>query len=129
MREQFKHDFKRGEWCGSPVDGDKRKESMLNLVPFAGSRRVMNNGDPQLFFIGQVLQLLLPQAVLHPIGPTPIGGDQYLLLLGIEGFATGVPPSSDALHGELSGLMIDADIDKAPLVDQIIDSIGDRTAC
>lgn len=35
---------------------------------------------------------------------------------------------SDTLDGKLGGIMIDADIDKAALVDQIVDPLGDRLA-
>src|SRR6266566_7639818 len=108
MREQLQHDFKRGEGLGSPVKRNERKEAMLDLVPFAGGWRIMSDGDRQLLFIGQVLQLLLPEPVFHPIGTAAISRDQHLLVIGIEGLATALPPPSETLHRELGGLMINA---------------------
>ncbi len=49
-------------------------------------------------------------------------------MIGIECFAATLPPSSDALHGKLSGIMIDTHVDKATLMDQIVDAIGHRFA-
>ena len=85
MRDQLQHDFKGGERFGSPVDGNEGKESMLNLVPLAGGRRIMSYGDREVFFIGQFLQLFLPEPISGPIGAPPsavisnsfLGGQQY----------------------------------------------------
>src|SRR6266705_6499967 len=41
MRDEFKNDLKGGEGLGSPVDGNESKKPMFNLIPFAGSRRIM----------------------------------------------------------------------------------------
>lgn len=128
MREQFKHDLKGGEGFGSPVDGNEGKESMFNLVPFAGGRRIMSHGDHQLFFIGQFLQLFLPEPISCPLGATSIGCDQQLLFSWIEHFATALPPPSDALHRKLGRIMVNPNIDKPALVDQILDAIGHRFA-
>ena len=92
---------------------------MVDLVPFAGGRRIMHHGDRQLFLMGQVLELFLPQPISHPIGVASISGDQQFLLVRIERFATLLPPPSDTLDGKLGGLMVDADIDKAALLDQV----------
>src|ERR1019366_4842602 len=128
MRNQLKNHLQRREGFGSPVDGNERKESMFDLVPFAGSRRIMNHGDRELLFIGEVLKLFLPETISCPIGATPISRDQYLLFAWIECFTRLLPPSPDAFHRELSGIMIDPDVDEATLVDQIINAIGHRFA-
>ena len=44
----------------SPVRGDERKETMLHLVPFAGSRGEMTDRDRQTDGIRKFLQLVLP---------------------------------------------------------------------
>ena len=33
MRDQFNHRFQRGERFGPPIDGNERKEAVLDLVP------------------------------------------------------------------------------------------------
>src|SRR5450755_2455457 len=124
MRNQLKNHLQRREGFGSPVDGNERKESMFDLVPFAGGRRIMNYGDRELLFIGEVLELFLPEAISRPIGATPISRDQQLLCAWIECFARLLPPPPDAFHRELSSIVIDTYVDKATLVDQIIHAIG-----
>ena len=44
----------------APVRGDEGKESMLDLVPFAGPRREVTDRDAQIRFIGKLLQLPFP---------------------------------------------------------------------
>ncbi len=71
MRDQFNHRFQRHERFGTPVDGNERKEAVLDLVPLARRRGIMRHGDRELFFISQGLQGLLPQLVAHAIAASP----------------------------------------------------------
>src|SRR5579859_2161080 len=128
MRDQFKHDLKGGEGFGPPVDGNEGKELMFNFIPFTGRRRIMSHGNRQMFFIGKFLQLFLPEPISCPVGATPISSNQQLLFARIEPFATGLPPPSNTLYRELGGIMIDADIDKSTLVNEIIHPIRDGLA-
>lgn len=128
MRNQFQYDLQGGEGLGPPVDGNEGKEPILDLVPFAGSWRIMRDGDRQLLFIGQVLQLFLPESVFDAVGTASISGDEQFALFWIENGPHFVPPSPDALHRELGGLMVNAHIHKASVVDQVVDSIRDRFA-
>jgi hypothetical protein len=41
MRDELKYDFQRREGFGTPIDRDKGKQTMLNLVPFAGGRWIL----------------------------------------------------------------------------------------
>ena len=56
----------------SPIHGDMRKQSMLELVPLAGAWRIVADSDRQARAIGKALQLQFPQAhkrVLAPLLP------------------------------------------------------------
>ncbi len=97
---------------------------MLNLIPFAGSWWIMGDGNENLFFIGQVLQLLVPQSVSHPIGPTSISGDEELLFVRIERFCRLLLPPSDTLDRKFSRVMVEANVDTSLVMDQIVDPIG-----
>ena len=88
----------------------------------------MGHGDGQLFLIGQLLQLFLPQPVVGSDGPATLGGDQNLPPVGIELLPKEVPPSPDTLHGKLGRFMINAHIDKSAFVYQIVDPVGHRFA-
>ncbi len=102
---------------------------MFDLVPFAGGRRIMNHGDRELLFIGaRPGAFSRHEAISRPIGATPISRDQQLLFAWIKGFARLLPPPPDAFHRELGGIMINTYVDKATLVDQIINAIGHRFA-
>src|SRR5260370_22030631 len=128
MRDQLNDRFQRGERFGTPVDGNERKEAMLDLVPFAGGRRIMRHGDRKLFFSGQGLQGLLPQLVAYAIAASPISGDQEFGCLRIQLFAAALPPPPDTLHRELRRLMIDAHVHEALVVDQVIYAVRDGFA-
>jgi len=86
MRDELKDDFQGCERLGSPVDGNKGEESMLNLIPLAGGGRIMCHRDREVFGVGKVLKLFLPQPISHAIGAAAISGDEQLALAGIERF-------------------------------------------
>ncbi len=43
------------QWLAAPVLADVGKEAMLDLVPFAGTRRKVTDNDPQAGFVGEFL--------------------------------------------------------------------------
>lgn len=89
---------------------------MLDLIPFAGGRRQMTDGNGQAALCGKLLQLYLPQPVANPVGPASISNNEQLLTGGIELYSDLLPPSSDTLHGKFRRLMVDANIDEACVV-------------
>src|SRR4051794_918027 len=95
------------QWLAAPVLGDEGEQAMLDAVPFAGSgRQVANrNGDPE--FVGQDLQLALPQSHAHAIAAAAIGGDQQPSGAGITRAAAVVAPAPAALQGGGSGVVGD----------------------
>ncbi len=125
MRNQLNNSLKRGERLPTPIDGNGRKESMLDLVPFAGGPRQVANGNGQAGLIGQVLHLLLPEPTACAIGATPISHDEQFPTSGIQFAAHALPPASDALDGKRCGLMVGADVDEAAVLHQIVDAIRD----
>src|SRR6185437_8651448 len=46
----------------APVPRDEREEAVLDLVPFAGAGRKMEDGDGQSQLVGELLQFGLPEA-------------------------------------------------------------------
>ena len=60
MRKQLQNDLKGGKRFGPPVDRDEGKESVFDLVPFTGRRRIMRHRDGRVFLIREILQFLLP---------------------------------------------------------------------
>src|SRR5258708_4896640 len=128
MRKQFQDHLPRNEWLRSPIDGNEGKQTVLDLVPFAGSRRIKSDGDGELLFIGEFLQFLFPEAISNPVGATTICGNEQSFFVGIERLSPLLPPPSDALDGKFCRVVINADIDKTLIMDQIVDSIRNSFA-
>ena len=86
MGNQFQDDLQRDEWFGPPVDGNEGKQPMSDLVPLARRRWIMRDRDAEMFFIGQFLELFLPESVSCAVRPASIGSDEHVVLAGIERF-------------------------------------------
>jgi hypothetical protein len=54
---------KTDEWLSLPVQADRREHPMFDLVPFAGSGRIMAHDNFQPGFVGELLQVKFPGAV------------------------------------------------------------------
>lgn len=67
FRDQVHHRGIIGQRLTSPVQADEREEPVLNLVPFAGTRRKMADRDGETQFIGETLQLPFPQTQPRPM--------------------------------------------------------------
>lgn len=55
-RDELKNDFVTHQRFSSPVLADEGKETMLDFVPFARSRRQVRNRDGESCFVSQFLQ-------------------------------------------------------------------------
>ena len=60
----------------SPIQTDKREQPVLDLVPLAGSRRVVTDRDRYLDLIRHPLQVELPCAKSISVAPPGIGADE-----------------------------------------------------
>jgi|GEM_PF-5413758 len=106
MRNQFNHGLKRRERFAPPIDRNVGKESVLDLIPFASSRRQMADGNAQAALGGKLLQLHLPQPVASSIGPASISNDEQLFIRWIEFLSSVLPPAPDTFYGKFGGLMV-----------------------
>ena len=61
------------QWLSSPIQTDKREQSMFDLVPLAGSRRVVTDRDRYPDLIRHLLQVELPCATSISVAPPSIG--------------------------------------------------------
>ena len=59
-----------------PVQTDVGEHAMLDLVPFAGPRRIMAYGHGQAKFVGKLLQVILPSPTPVGVAPARIGTDE-----------------------------------------------------
>ena len=99
---------------------------MLDLVPLAGSRREMTDGNRDLQFIGQVLDLGFPQTQPGSIAAPSIGRNEKSLRLGLVFLPHPSPPTTNGLYRKLRRVMIYAYTHPAGIGSQVIHSIGNR---
>ena len=53
--DEVDDDLMADEWLATPVLADEREETVFYLVPLAGARREVTDGDFQSGFVGQLL--------------------------------------------------------------------------
>src|SRR6516164_1739840 len=99
---------------------------MLDLVPFAGSRREMANGYGKFELVGQLLNLDLPQTDTVPVAAPAISRDHQAFGLGIASLAHADPPPPYGIDGEGRRVVIGADAHPPDVVGEIIDAVGHR---
>ena len=49
------------KWLATPIRGNERKQPVFNLVPFAGARWKVADGNGKTRFIRELLQLQFPE--------------------------------------------------------------------
>jgi len=74
--DELDNDLITRQWSSFPVDGDKGKESVLDLVPLGGAGKKMADRDGQIGLVGQFLQLDFPQPEPITIATSVIGGNE-----------------------------------------------------
>ena len=72
VRKEFNDGFKGGERTPSPVDGNVREQSMLYFIPLARGGWEVIHGNGKIRFVGELLELALPQTIPQSIGTTTV---------------------------------------------------------
>lgn len=116
------------ERLASPIGADQTEHPMFNRVPFGSAGRVMGHGDNQAKFIGQLLEPLFPDPAPAAIRITTIGLDQQMFLVWIGRLPHYHPPATKCCHGKLWGVVGSADRDKALILPDVVNAIGNGFA-
>ena len=124
--DQVDHGLMAYQGTATPVLCDEAKEAMLDLVPFAGARRKMADYQLETQLVRQLLQRHLPKTRAVAVTPPAVGGDQQLPGSGKSATAHLLPPSADAVDGELGGVVVDPHAHPALVVENIVDTVGNR---
>ena len=111
----------------APVLADPGKEAMLNLIPFARSRRQVADRERETRLVSQLLQFPFPQAHTGAVTPSSIGTDEQPLRLRILLLSDPIPPASDALHREGGRIMVHPHIDPTCILSQVVHPVGSRS--
>src|SRR6266851_9185359 len=112
----------------SPVHADEGEEAVLDLVPLAGSGRVVTHRDRCLELVGQLLEMKLPGAEPIAVTPSGIGTDQQALGLWITPSSEHPPPPPDALDGELRRIVSHPNVHQRPVRGDVVSPIWNRLA-
>ena len=80
--------------------------------------------DREMCFVGQRLQLGLPEAGAVAVGAAAVGGDRQAGGGRVAARAELEPPAADRLNGELGGVIVDSDVDPADIVGDVVDTVG-----
>src|SRR5260370_13618904 len=110
--------------AAAPVLCDEREEPMLDLVPFAGTGRQMTDRDVDAEFVGESLQLALPEPDPHAIAAAAISSDQEPRRLRIVPPSHRLPPQANGIHGETRSIVVDADAHPASIAGDVVDAVG-----
>src|SRR5438094_4095942 len=108
-RDQFDDDPVADERLGAPVLADEGEEPVFDFVPLAGAGRQVADHDIEAEFVGQLLQFAFPQPHPRAVAAAAVRGDQQSGGLGIAGPTDSTPPLPDAIDGERSRVMVNAD--------------------
>jgi len=101
---------------------------VLDLVLLARAGREVTDADLKAGLVGQALQLGLPQARAVAIRAAAVGRDRQRGRVGEALGSKVLPPALDRGDGELGGVVVDRDLNPAPVVGEVIDPVGDRLA-
>src|SRR4029077_2457189 len=101
---------------------------MLDFVPFARAWRQMGDGDRRAGLVGETLDLALPEAyAVAPHGKplsnhaaAAISGNDEGRCLGIACLAEAIPPAANTLDREGCRVGVDADVDPALVVGDVV---------
>src|SRR5215469_10770041 len=80
------------EWPAAPVLRDVAEQAVLDHVPLAGARRQVAHAEAESSFVGQSLELGLPEASMAAIAAATVGTDQHLGGARVAGAAHLLPP-------------------------------------
>jgi hypothetical protein len=109
-----------------PSFGDFRKEAVLNGVPFGSACGVVGHGESQTEGVGQLrLELGFPATAPSAIAATSVAQDKELPGARIAGRPFLSPPMCNSVCRKGGGVMRDADHDRPPVGEQIVDTVRD----
>jgi len=121
--DEIKHDFVADQRLASPVHADKGKQAVFYSIPFACPGRKVADSNRYTDLVGKSLQLELPEPHPCAIASTAVSRYEQFRRVGISPYADTLPPPSNGLYGEGSGVMIDSDRYPSGIRADIIDAI------
>ena len=124
--DELDDDLMAHQRLAAPILGDAGEQSVLDAIPFAGTRRQIDDRHGKTRLVGEALKFTLPQADAGAIAATAVGSDGQGFSVRISDLALPMPPATDALDRARRGIPSNADIDPALVGGNVVDPIGRR---
>ena len=102
---------------------------MLNRVPLGSAGGIVGDGDVEGEAVGELsLQLGFPSAAAATVAPTRVGENEPLAGAGVLRKSFTLPPLSNGMRGESLGVVRDANDDRNPVDNGLINAIRNGNA-
>ena len=108
-----------------PVARDVTKQTMLDLVPFARTRRIVGQFQNHPRLISKPLKLPQPQPCARTVAAAAVRSDQHTAGGIVTLLAQPHPPATDRRDSELGGVVADSDRNTGFIVPDVIDAVRD----
>lgn len=120
---QANYDFEGLQRDSLPIACDVAEESVLNLVPFAGSGWKVADFNNHLQLIGQTLKFGQPQPCSRTVAAAAVRRDQQSPRCGVPLAAELTPPAADRGNRKFRRVVADSDRDTGFVVFEIIHTV------
>ncbi|MEZ6060400.1 MAG: hypothetical protein R3C19_08570 [Planctomycetaceae bacterium] len=104
---QLDDDLESFQRLALPVARDVAEQTMLDPVPFAGSRRIVADFESHAGFVGETLEFEFPQSAAGAVAAAAVSGDQQASCARVSFASELLPPAPNAGDGKLSGVVTD----------------------
>lgn len=104
------------------------EQSMLNLVPFAGARRIVTHFNRQSCFVGQMLKFVFPKLIAMAVACTAVRRDQKTLWFRVPLLTKLSPPAANRFDRKFTCIATDANRNPGLVGINIVDAVGNRLA-
>ena len=101
---------------------------MFDLVPLAGSRRIVSHRDRHAGLIAQSLKLHLPCPLPTAVSTATVSADQEPPRFAVVPPAIHTPSPPDTRDGEFRRFMGDTYVEHCPIAYDVVSAVGDRLA-
>ena len=112
----------------APVHRDVREQAVFDLVPLAGPRREVTDGNGEPSAVRELLQLPFPELDSRSVAAAGVRRDQQRGGVRMSPPTHDSPPPADRLDREAGGVVINPNADPALVAVEVVDPVGNHLA-
>src|ERR1700683_5045357 len=103
-----------------------KENSRCSAIPLARARWILTDRDRDADRISQGLQIQLPGSSSATIAPSCIRTEEEAPGRAVAPPSVHFPPSPNAFHGELRGVVGSPDVNHRPVLQDLVGTVGNR---